>query len=67
MGNNNQFHSCFCVGPRPGEPVCPCRMRNMVMKDGRWVETIDHGPADEINESDHRKLLKERFDQSWTD
>lgn len=37
--------ACNCVGPRPGDPVCPCRMSALTVRNGRWVEVIDHGPA----------------------
>lgn len=36
---------CNCIGPQDGNPVCPCRMRSLEIRDGRWVEIIDHGPA----------------------
>lgn len=36
---------CGCIGPQNGEPLCPCRMRGVRQIDGRWVETIDHGPV----------------------
>ena len=39
-------HQCFCIGPQGGQPLCPCRMRNTDVVDGRYVEVIDHGPAD---------------------
>lgn len=31
--------SCYCTGPNPGEPYCPCRMKafGVVKRDGRWV------------------------------
>ena len=38
-------HICACVGPQDGAPVCPCRMRNLQISHGRYVEVIDHGPA----------------------
>lgn len=38
-------HTCGCIGPQDGNPVCPCRMSALTVKDGRWVEVIDHGPA----------------------
>lgn len=41
----DQARACFCVGPQNGEPLCPCRMRGVQVRDGRYVETIDHGPA----------------------
>lgn len=37
--------ACFCVGPQNGNPVCPCRMRNMKRRNGRWVEEHDFGPV----------------------
>lgn len=38
-------NACNCIGPRNGEPRCPCMMRNVKVVDGRYVETIDHGPV----------------------
>lgn len=38
-------HSCGCIGPQNGEPLCPCRMRGVEVKDGRYVQTIDYGPV----------------------
>lgn len=32
-----QAIACNCVGPRPGEPLCPCQMRGVIKKDGKWV------------------------------
>lgn len=41
-----QAHICNCVGPRNGEPRCPCRMRGVIERDGRWVEPEkDLGPV----------------------
>jgi hypothetical protein len=37
--------ACFCIGPQDGDPVCPCRMRYLVVENGRYVEKIDRGPA----------------------
>lgn len=42
---NPSTRACNCVGPRPGEPVCPCRMGSLTVRDGRWVQVIDYGPA----------------------
>lgn len=41
----NWIKSCNCIGPQGDDPVCPCRMRNVRVRDGRYVEEIDHGPA----------------------
>jgi hypothetical protein len=38
-------HLCNCIGPQNGQPLCPCMMRNVHVKDGRYIEVIDHGPA----------------------
>jgi hypothetical protein len=32
------FDMCGCLGPRNGEPRCPCAMQNVVMWRGTWVE-----------------------------
>lgn len=37
--------ACCCVGPQGNEPVCPCRMRNVVVRDGRYIEIRDLGPT----------------------
>lgn len=29
------MRACFCSGPRPGETLCPCRLRNESDKDRR--------------------------------
>jgi hypothetical protein len=42
---DTRVRACNCVGPRPGEPVCPCRMGSLTIHNGRWVQVIDHGPA----------------------
>lgn len=39
-------HSCGRVGPQNGEPLCPCKMRGVVIKDGRYVlPERDLGPV----------------------
>lgn len=53
MGELNAFapslgeaHACGCVGPQNGEPYCPCRMRGVTQRDGRWIEPErDLGPV----------------------
>lgn len=45
MQRNVQVTTCGCVGPQDGQPLCPCRMRGVREVNGRWVETIDHGPV----------------------
>lgn len=54
-----QSHPCGCIGPQNGQPLCPCRMRGGVqIKDGRYIETIDHGPA---SDGALMKVLKEAY------
>jgi hypothetical protein len=43
--------ACNCIGPQNGEPKCPCMMRNVFKKNGRWVQAeIDLGPSFEKEE-----------------
>lgn len=37
--------ACFCMGPQNGQPVCPCAMKFVIIKDGRYVSVRDLGPA----------------------
>lgn len=46
MAGGQSSSACFCVGPQGGAPVCPCRMRSVRVENGRYVETIDHGPVE---------------------
>lgn len=42
----NDSHACGCIGPQNGEPKCPCMMRNVVQRDGHWIERErDLGPV----------------------
>jgi len=36
---------CFCVGPQNGEPLCPCAMKSVIIRDGRYVRIQDFGPV----------------------
>lgn len=41
------FHACNCIGPQNGEPYCPCKMRGVERRGGRWVEPErDLGPIE---------------------
>lgn len=38
--------ACNCIGPQNGQPCCPCMMRGLVERDGRWIEPErDIGPV----------------------
>lgn len=55
----SQSHSCGCIGPQNGKPLCPCRMRSVQVKDGRYVEVIDHGPVEKgvVGSDDFRSIF----------
>ena len=60
------------MGPRPGEPVCPCMMRGMKKENGRWVKKIDYGPIRDYGvgyESGwyERGCLNEAYDNALPD
>lgn len=40
-----ELRTCGCIGPQNGEPLCPCQMRGVQIKDGRYVRIQDLGPA----------------------
>ena len=37
--------ACACIGAQRGEPLCPCQMRGVVQRGGRWVREQDLGPV----------------------
>lgn len=38
--------SCNCIGPQNGEPLCPCAMRSVEVRDGHyWIPAKDLGPV----------------------
>jgi hypothetical protein len=45
IGKTEGFHSCNCVGPQQGMPLCPCAMRSVRVQDGRYVQVRDLGPV----------------------
>jgi len=37
---------CFCIGPQNGEPFCRCKMRGVLIRDGRYImPERDLGPV----------------------
>lgn len=41
-----QTYACNCIGPQNGEPLCPCKMRNVVQRNGRYIKIEqDLGPV----------------------
>lgn len=44
--------ACNCIGPQGGQPRCPCMMRGVIQRDGRWIEPErDLGPVRSTEES----------------
>lgn len=38
--------ACNCIGPRNGQPRCPCGMAGIVERGGRWIQLErDLGPV----------------------
>jgi hypothetical protein len=38
--------ACNCVGPQDGQPRCPCQMRGVIEREGRWIQKeVDLGPV----------------------
>lgn len=44
---------CACVGPKNGQPLCPCQMRGVTIKDGRYIRIQDLGPAPDTKGEPH--------------
>ena len=37
---------CYCIGPQNGQPRCPCAMRGVVVRNGRYIQMeVALGPA----------------------
>ena len=44
---NGDSQACFCIGPQNGEPLCPCRMKNVIIRNGRYImPERDLGPVE---------------------
>ena len=59
--------ACFCIGPRNGEPLCPCamRMRGIFKRDGHWIEPEhDLGPV--AAEIERTKRAINSAHNAWT-
>lgn len=44
----SQFHPqpCHCIGPQYGQPACPCAMRGLIIRNGRYIKPEqDMGPV----------------------
>lgn len=41
-----RIYACNYIGPQNGEPLCPCQMRNVIERDGRYIKREqDLGPV----------------------
>jgi len=48
--NSTTAMGCNCIGPQNGEPKCPCMMRGLIQRDGRWIEPEkDLGPIRNVS------------------
>lgn len=46
MTDFNERRACCCIGPQNGEPLCPCMMRGVFQRNGRWIKPEeDLGPV----------------------
>lgn len=50
--------TCFCMGPQNGEPLCPCQMRKVVIRNGRYIYEQDLGPVRVISTPRNESQLK---------
>lgn len=42
----DSVHACCCMGPQDGQPLCPCRMRGVIERDGHYyLPEQDLGPV----------------------
>lgn len=41
----NEARACFCRGRQNGQPLCPCMMRDVQVRNGRYVWVQDLGPT----------------------
>ena len=56
--NQNYTHACNCVGPQRGEPLCPCQMRGVMIRDGRYIlPEQDLGP---VKSNSDKENLREK-------
>lgn len=73
-----ETRACACIGPQNGQPLCPCRMRGVKIKNGRYVlPERDLGPVRDRPAKPHRgfyewgkpaeKCLHEELDKANPD
>ena len=43
--------ACACMGPRNGDPVCPCRMGWVERVNGRWWKITEHRSPNGVTHS----------------
>lgn len=42
------FGACGCMGPRWGQPLCPCEMKMVEEVNGKWYQIKEHRSPDGI-------------------
>lgn len=40
-----ESRACFCIGPQNGEPLCPCMMDQVEIRNNRYILVQDLGPV----------------------
>lgn len=48
------FEPCGCLGPRNGQPLCPCMMKMAEQVDGVWYRITEHRSCDGITHTAQR-------------
>lgn len=42
------INSCYCIGPQNGQPLCPCMMKGLIVRNGRYIRPEeDLGPVEQ--------------------
>jgi hypothetical protein len=47
---------CYCIGPQEGEPLCPCLMKQVGVKNSKYV-TLEQDLGPVPKEYDKSKLM----------
>jgi hypothetical protein len=53
-------HACNCIGPQNGQPLCPCQMSSVHVRDGRFVQERDLGPAEVFPKIDIERIFAQQ-------
>lgn len=63
LAASTQLKTCCCIGPQNGEPRCPCEMKNVIIRNGRWIQPeVDLGPISPATATKENFLKSDIFD-----